>query len=239
MDTVLSWLMPEFFISSLGISRRRLGLILGATVSFMAVVAVVSLVLLGKEQETARHSATRFAGALVHDDPAAAPPGAAEYVHSVRRYFGPVTSARVIGAHNKGVNTGDNADTRAFFVVEMLLQSRRGPAVIELEYDNHALLSERVSRIYELSPDHARNVSKAERTRLDAAFAARGGEPADAGELDPVAIPTAPAIHASPPAAQRRPKLHIAEPPSGPPTAQLRCVQNARGDIVKLQKCVG
>jgi len=172
MDTVLSWLLPEFFFSSLGISRRRLGLILGATVSFMVVVAVVCLVLLGEEEQTARQSATRFAAALVHDDPAAAPPGAAEYVHSVRRYFGPVTSARVIGARNKGVNTGDNADTRAFFVVKMLLQSHRGPAILELEYDNHAFLSERVSRIYELTPDHAPNVSKAQRRQLDAAFAA-------------------------------------------------------------------
>jgi hypothetical protein len=113
MDTVLAWLLPEFFFSSLGISRRRLALILGATASFMVVVAVICLALLGKEEQTARQSATRFAAALVHDDPAAAPPGAAEYVHSVRRYFGPVTSARVIGARNKGVNTGDNADTRA------------------------------------------------------------------------------------------------------------------------------
>jgi hypothetical protein len=235
---VLSWLLPEFFVSSLGISRRRLGLILGATVSFMAVVAVVCLVLLGKEEQTARQSATRFAAALVHDDPAAAPPGAGEYVHSVRRYFGPVTGATVIGAHNKGVNTGDNADTRSFFVVEMLVQSHRGPAVIELEYDNHALLSDRVSRIYELSPDHAPGVSKAERRQLDAAFAARGGEPADAGELDPVAAPIVPAVHI-PRAAAPRPRLHAVAPPSLPHAAQLRCVQNAHGDVAKLQRCAG
>jgi len=239
MDTVLSWLLPEFFFSSLGISRRRLGLILGATVSFMVVVAVVCLVLLGEEEQTARQSATRFAAALVHDDPAAAPPGAAEYVHSVRRYFGPVTSARVIGARNKGVNTGDNADTRAFFVVKMLLQSHRGPAILELEYDNHAFLSERVSRIYELTPDHAPNLSKAERRRLDAAFAGRGGEPADAGELEPDPTPTLPVIHIRPTAAPRRPKLHIVSPASTPQAARLRCVQNAHGDVLKLQKCVG
>jgi hypothetical protein len=239
MDTVLSWLLPEFFISSLGISRRRLGRILGATLSFLAVVAVVCLVLLGKEEKTARDSATHFAAALVHDDPAEAPPGGAEYVHSVRRYFGPVTSAKVIGAHNKGVNTGDNADTRSFFVVEMLLESRRGPAVIELEYDNHGFLSERVSRIYELTPDHAPNVSKAERGQLDAAFAARGAEPADAGELDPVATPTVEAIHIRPAAALRRPKPHVVSPVSTLDAARLRCVQNAHGDVVKLQKCVG
>jgi hypothetical protein len=239
MDTVLAWLLPEFFVSSLGISRRRLARILAATLSSMAVVGVVCLVLLGKQEHTARHSATRFAAALVHDDPAAAPPGAAEYVHGVRRYFGPVTSARVIGAHNKGVDTGDNADTRSFFVVEMLLGSQRGPAVIELEYDNHALLSERVSRIYELTPDHAPALSKAERRQLDAAFADRGGEPADAGELSPVAAPTAPALHIPRPAMPRRQKLHVVSPASTPQGAQLRCVQSAHGDVVKLQKCVG
>jgi hypothetical protein len=237
MDTVLAWLLPEFFVSSLGISRRRLGLILGATLSFMAVVGVACLVLLGKEEKTARHSATRFASALVHDNPSAAPPGAAEYVHGVRRYFGPVTSAKVVGAHNKGVNTGDNADTRAFFVVEMLLQSKRGPAVIELEYDNHAWMSEKVSRIYELTPDHAPGLSKPERGQLEAAFAARGGEPADAGELNPVAAPAAPRIQIAPPAMPRPAKPHIVPPASTPQGAQLRCVQNAHGDVAKLQKC--
>lgn len=237
MDTVLSWLFPEFLVSSLGISRRRLALSLGATLAFMAVVGLVCLVLLGKEEKTARQSATRFAAALVHDDPAAAPPGAAEYVHGVRRYFGPVTSAKVIGAHNKGINTGDNADTRSFFVVEMLLESRRGPAVIELEYDNHALMSERVSRIYELTPDHAPGLSEVERGKLAAAFAKRGGEPADAGELDPVAMPTAPRIHIVPPKMPRPAKPHIAPIRSTPQGAQLRCVQSAHGDVAKLQKC--
>jgi hypothetical protein len=162
MDSVLKWVFPEFFVTSLGISRRRLGLIVGATLTFMAAVAVVCLVLLAKQEKTARDSATRFAAALVHDKPSAAPPGAADYVSGMRRYFGPVTSARVIGAHNKGVNTGDNADTRSFFVVEMLLQSKRGPAVIELEYDNHAIGSDEVSRIYELEPAKAPGVTTTE-----------------------------------------------------------------------------
>jgi hypothetical protein len=229
--------LPEVLVSSLGIGRRRLALILGATLAFMAVVAVACFVLLAKEEKTARNSATRFATALISDKPSAAPPGAAEYVHGVRRYFGPVTSAEVIGAHNKGVNTGDNADTRAFFVVQMLLESRRGPAVIELEYDNHALLSEKVSRIYEVAPKHAPGLSKAERRQLDAAFAARGGEPADAGKLSPMAVPAAPRLHIAPPAMPRPAKPHIAPIASTPQGAKLRCVQRAHGDVAKLQKC--
>src|SRR4051794_40646172 len=103
--------------STPGISRRRLGRILGSTFVFSALVVVLVVFVLGKEETTARTAATKFAVALVHDKPTAAPRGAADYVGGVRDYFGPVSSARVIAAHNKGVNTGDNADTRSFFVV--------------------------------------------------------------------------------------------------------------------------
>lgn len=63
------------------------------------VIGVVVFVLLAKEEQTARASANRFAAALVHDKPAAAPNGATAYVRGVRDYFGDVTSARVVGAH--------------------------------------------------------------------------------------------------------------------------------------------
>jgi hypothetical protein len=235
MDTVLRWILPEVFISSLGISRRRLALILGATLSFMAVVGVVCLVLLGKEEKTARESATRFATALVHNDPAAAPDGAGDYVPGVRDYFGPVTSAKIVGAHNKGVNTGDNADTRAFFVVEMLLQSKRGPAVIELEYDNHALLSQKVSRIYELEPKKAPGLSTRERSQLGEAFQSRGAKPADAGRLSSAEKPK-PQITPLPISKPAKP--HITKPEATPQGAKLRCIQRAHGDVLKMQKCV-
>lgn len=214
----------------LGISRRRLTLILTATVTFSLIVTVVCFVLLGKEEKTARDSATRFAAALVDDKPAAAPPGAGDYVSGVREYFGPVTSARVIGAHNKGINTGDSADTRSFFVVQVLLQSKRGPAVIELEYDNHALLSDKVSRVYELEPAKAPGITKPERRRLEAAFARRGGDPAEAGRLstfEPTPAPNLPAI-------AKPAKPHTKKPVA---SAQLRCVQRAHGDVLKMEKC--
>jgi hypothetical protein len=231
MDNLLTWLLPEFFFTSFGMSRRRVALLASAIVTFCVVVGVTCFVLLAKEQRTARHSAERFATALVHDSPAAAPPGAGAYVQGVRHYFGGVTNARIIGAHNKGVNTGDNADTRAFWVVEMLLQTKRGPAAIELEYDNNAFLSERVSRIYELKPDKAPGLSATERTHLDQAFKARGGTPADAGKLSSLVMPTTRPMQIGPPdlPSAKKPQIHV-------PT-RLRCVQRAHGDITKLQKC--
>jgi hypothetical protein len=231
MDTVLKWVFPEFFLTQLGISRRKLALIVGSTLTFMAVIGVVVFVLLAKEEQTARDSANRFAAALVHSKATAAPDGAAAYVGGVRAYFGDVTSARVIGAHNKGVNTGDNADTRSFFVVQMLLETKRGPAVVELEYDNNALLSETVSRVYELKPSKAPGLADADRGRLEKAFAARGGEPADAGRLSasvPAAVPSV-RIPVPKPA-----KPHITKPT---PSPQLRCVQRAHGDVKKMQRC--
>jgi hypothetical protein len=196
------------------------------------------MMLLSKEEQTARHSATRFASALVHNDPASAPPGAADYVGGVRHYYGEVTSAKVIGAHNKGVNTGDNADTRSFFVVQMLLHSRRGPAVIELEYDNHAVLSEKVSRVYELEPDRAPGLSKAAHRRLATALAARGGEPANSDDLSVTEASSAPTSHITPPAMPKPAKPHVVPLKSTPQGAQLRCVQKAHGDVQKMQHCV-
>jgi hypothetical protein len=151
-------------------------------------------------------------------------------VSGVRDYFGDVTGARVIGAHNKGVNTGDTADTRSFFVVQMLLATRRGPAVIELEYDNHALLSETVSRVYELDPGKAPGLTGAEQARLQKAFAARGGHPADAGRLSESAAPRRVGHVVVPKPAKPQIKKPVASP-------QLRCVQHAHGDVVKMQKC--
>jgi hypothetical protein len=237
MDTVLAWILPEFFVSSFGISRRRVALILGATLTFVAAVGVACLLLLSKEEQTARDSATRFGIALVQANPGAAPPGAAEYVSGVRNYFGTVTSARVIGAHNKGVNTGDNADTRSFFVVQMLLHSRRGPAVIEVEYDNHAMLSQKVSRIYELDPSHAPGLSNGEHQRLATALAARGGEAANSDDLTAPAVSPSAGMDLKTPATPRPAKPHIVRLGSTPQGAQLRCVQRAHGDVQKMQRC--
>jgi hypothetical protein len=162
----------------LGLSRRLTFAIVGGIAALTVVVAVGLFWILGKSEKTARDSSTRFAAALVHDAPGAAPPGGRDYVAGVREYFGPVASARVIGAHNAHVNTGDTADTRSFFVTELLLRTERGPAVIEVEFDNHALFSDEVSGVKELEPDDAPALPAQTRKRLAVAYAARGGKPA-------------------------------------------------------------
>jgi hypothetical protein len=216
---------------SLGMSRRLTFQIFGGTAVFMAVVAASVFWLLGKQEQTARHAATQFAAALVHNDPGAAPAGAGDYVTGVRAHFGQVTNASVIGAHNKAV--GEEPYTRTFFVAELLLHTRRGPAVVELEFDNHDLLgSEEVSGLYELEPDDA-HLSADVRNRLQAAYMARGGKPADQIALSGATLqPTTPTS-----AGQSPLQASGATSRLGRGQKQLRCVQRAAGDVEKLLKC--
>jgi hypothetical protein len=189
--------------------------------------------LIGKNEEAAGHAAKRFAGALVHDDRRAAPPGAREYVTGLRAYLGPVTGARVIGTHNE--HAGSGSSSRTFPVADVLLRSPRGPAVIELAFDNGGVASEKVTSIYELDPDDAPELPARERTRLASAYAARGGIPADESAFKKATDhhqrrPTPPPAEASPVRANHGPRWHKAQ-------KELRCVQRARGDVVKLMEC--
>jgi hypothetical protein len=43
---------------------------------------------IGKNKQAAGHAATRFAAALVENDPGAAPKGSPEYIKGLRAYFG-------------------------------------------------------------------------------------------------------------------------------------------------------
>jgi hypothetical protein len=194
-------------------------------VVLLAVATVVVMWLNGKSEKTARDAATRFAAALVHNDPGAAPPGADDYVAGVRAYFGAVKSARVIGARTKVINGFNRYESRELAVVELLLGTERGPAVIQLEF---TLLSERVNGIHELQPVAAPNLSGQEREQLAAAFAARGGKPADQTMLS----------ESGARAQQRTPPLGR-DGITLPARAEkiLRCVRRAGRDPAKLQLC--
>jgi hypothetical protein len=202
-------------------------------VVLLAVATVVVLWLNGKSETTARDGATRFATALVHNDPGAAPPGAGDYVTGVRAYFGAVRSARVIGAHNRYIN-GTNRHTRSsFFVSDLLLRTESGPAVIELEF-RLTPFSDFVGGVHELRPGEAPGLTAQDRNQLVSAFAARGGKPADQTMLSESGArtqrPTPATGRESPPTAGRIALPRRAE-------AVLRCVRRAGGDAAKLQLC--
>src|SRR4051812_13870366 len=219
-STALAVALPEIAVlrDADPAGRRRVYLIIAASVVFAIAVTIGVLTLLAKQEKTARHAGTKFASALVHNDPRLAPDGGAGYVKGVRSEFGPVTSARVIDAHNHTVpNSGQN-DSRTYFQTDMLIATRRGPAVIELSFDNHAFNSERISGVKELKPSKAKHLSRQERSTLQTAFAKRGGYPANDLALS--------GTMKTPAAA------------NGGPSAVMSCVQNAAGDVAKLQKCV-
>jgi hypothetical protein len=248
-DASLAYALPELALVR-GLGRRRLIVAASAAVLCAAGLAFAIFFTLSISEKAARRASNRFATALVHDEPATAPPGAAEYVNGVRAYFGPVTSAIVIGARNKAIDTGDSADTRTFYVAELLLRTRRGPAVIELEFDNGSLSSQQVTGVYELEPGDAPGLSPSDRRQLTKAFAARGAKPADDATLSRAGASVAPVTLANPAPATTAPTTTTpatttpattapADPAATAAARKLRCVQRAHGDVTKLQKCAG
>jgi hypothetical protein len=204
-----------------------------AAVSGAAIVGVVFWGI-GKNEQAAGRAATRFAAALVENDPGAAPKGSPEYIRGVRAYFGAVTGARVIGTHNERADANTNT-SRTYPVADLLLRSAHGPAVIELAFDNGGIGSEKVTGIYELGPGAAPKLPARDREQLASAFAERGGIAADEDRLkQATAQPRQPAVPqpaAAPPApAKPNPQLRAAR-------TELRCVQRARGDVTKLLEC--
>jgi hypothetical protein len=203
--------------------ETRLRNIIIVSVTAVVAVAMVALFWILRESDKATISAsTKFATALVRNDPGAAPEGGAAYVKGVRARFGPVTSARVIDSHNHSVNTGDSADTRSYYVGDVLLRTERGPAVLELSFDNQSLAnhSQKISGVHELEPDQVRRhkLDKAERADLEAAFAARGGNAADDMALSGVLA-------------------DLPKPGSVPRDDHLSCIQRAHGDVQKMLRC--
>jgi hypothetical protein len=189
---------------------------------------------IGKNKQAAGHAATRFAAALVENDPGAAPKGSPEYIKGMRAYFGAVTGARVIGTHNERADANTNT-SRTYPVADVLLRAARGPAVIELAFDNGGIGSEKVTGIYELHPDDAPKLPARDREQLASAFLERGGVPADEDTLkEGTAQTRQPAV----------PRPVVAQPARAKPTPELRaarndlrCVQRARGDVTKLLEC--
>jgi hypothetical protein len=204
-----------------------------AVVSAAAIVGTVFWGI-GKNEQAAGHAATRFAAALVENDPDAAPKGSGEYIRGTRAYFGSVTRARVIGTHNERADA-DTSTSRTYPVADLLLRGARGPAVIELAFDNGGIGSEKVTGIRELDPEEAPKLPASERDRLASAFAERGRIPADGetlkqGTAQTRQAPTPRPAPASPVRVNPNPELRAAR-------KELRCVQRARGDVTKLLEC--
>ena len=189
--------------------------------------------LLGNGDKAARHASTQFGAALVREGEP--PKGGEDFVRGVRAYFGGVSGARVIDARNHSVGSGQSS--RTYYVADVLLETERGPAVLELAFDSPSLTysSERVTNIYELAPRDVPDsaLSDGEFEALAKAFVKRGGEPADSIKLDGAFIREA----ATPVAAPAKVKRIVPDKAQKDAMKTMRCVQAAKGDIEKLQRC--
>jgi hypothetical protein len=230
-------------------TRTRLFLIFGLSgVGTLAICLVVFLTLSGHET-AAQKSSTQFATALVSKNASLAPKGAVDYFDGIQANYGPVKSARVIDTRNTSHGKGKSATT--YFVSDVLLETAKGPMVVELKFNGGMLVKgyDKVTGIEELAPadipDDA--LSEAEFVTLAKAFEARGGQPADHTQLDGVWLDSDRRTPQKPNALQKAIKKAVKTP--APPAnvddmpaikqanKQLACVQKAKGDVEKLSRC--
>ncbi len=213
--------------------RPRLILILIASTVFTAAICAFVFWMLAKGEESASKASTQFATALVKNDPSLAPKGGADYLEELRSQFGEVSDARVIETRNHHVGSGD--DGRTYYVSDLLLQTARGAAVVQLEFDSMQLISDTVTNVRELEPREIKGLDDADLTTVAKAFVARGDE-AEAGfDSSTVAEVPEKRTDAPPPVAKR--KQAAVSPEIRKAKQQLRCVQRAKGDVEKLARC--
>src|SRR5256884_6398542 len=122
---VLGAALPEIGLLRSGIRNHkgRLFLILTGTAVLGVALLVAISWLNGKDAKGGQAGAAKFATALVRNQPNLAADGAAGYVAGARAYFGPVSSAKIIAGHERGVNSRHTADESTYYVVEMMVQS--------------------------------------------------------------------------------------------------------------------
>jgi hypothetical protein len=204
--------------------RPRFFVISFLSLLFTAAICGLVFWVLAKGEDTAREASTQFATALVKDDPSLAPKGGADHLESLRAQFGEVSGARVIETRNHRIGSGD--DARTYYVSDLLLETARGAAVVELEFDSTQLISDTVTGVRELAPKEVKGLDDAELTAVAKAYVARGEEPAPKVTASTIAkVVTTPA--ATPTVS---PEIRKAK-------RQLHCVQRARGDVEKLARC--
>jgi len=223
--------------------RLVIAILAGSVLSAAAICGLIFW-LLSNGDKAARSASTQFVGALVRDG-SVPPKGASDYVRGVRAHFGDIKGGRVIAARNHSVGSGQSS--RTYYVADVLLQTARGPAVVELEFDSPSLTysSERVTGISELAPRDVPDdaLSDADFVALAKAFDARGGEPAGDITLSGAFAPRAEVVSTPEPAPVLTPKeikqQKQANKLQKQAMKQLRCVQAAKGDVEKLQRCAG
>jgi hypothetical protein len=214
--------------------KRRLVIILGATLLFMAGLGAFLFWYLGGQEKAATSEAKKFIAALEKHDPSAAPPKGDDYVRGFWKTYRRIDSADLVGTHQKHHRDRNSDSGYSWWVADMLLHTGRGVAVVELAFEPNHLdpKTQIIDAMYELTPErvHDGDVDSKTLDRVRSDQRERGA-PADdfklAGTFDRSPSPSPSGTPAGKPAKPHKVKL----PPA------LRCVQRARGDVNKLKRC--
>jgi hypothetical protein len=198
----------------------------------------------GNEKDAAGKASDQLASALAAGDKSGGPDGADDYLSGIPAYFGPVKDAKTVDVRqvDNYSQTTNSADDRSWWTATIFLRSERGAALLLVTFEDSIDPRDAdVESIRELSP---RKVAEGALTPVELSdgkrgFKSRGGKPANIVELRGVIAPSrekpgagdAPAAPAPPvdrDAIERRQRQG---------QRQLKCVQDAQGDIDKLKKC--
>jgi hypothetical protein len=219
--------------------KRRVIVILGLTLVFIAGLGAFLFWYLGGEEKAAKREANKFIGALVLHKPAAAPEHGDDYVRGIWKAYRRVDSAKLVDTHQKSSSSSSGSGS-SWWVADMLLHTGRGVVVLELAFERNNLDpgDQVIDLIYELTPDRIPGGALDSQTlsRVKSDQHERGDHPEDGitldvseSEAEPVRRPRAPAQPVAPQAPVTPAK------PSLPPI--IKCIRRAHGDVDKIQRC--
>ena len=217
--------------------RRRVLIILGITLVFMAGLGAFLFWYLGGQEKAATREANKFISALVKNDPSAAPEDGDDYVRGIWKAYRRVDSAKLIDTHQRSTHHANSSSGSSWWVADMLLHTGRGLVVLELAFERNHLNpdTQNIDLMYELTPDRIPGGVLDDRTlaRVKSDQGERGPKTEDAitltvneSEANPGPRPRAPAAPVEP-----------AKPATPAVPLVIKCIRRAHGDVNKIQKC--
>jgi hypothetical protein len=217
--------------------KRRLILILGGTLIFMAGLGAFLFWYLGGQEDAAKREANKFISALVKNKPDAAPEHGDDYVRGMWKAYRRIDSAKLIDTHQRSSRRGSSSNSgSSWWVADMLLHTGRGLAVVELAFEANNLDPDEqvINLMYELTPDRIPDgaLDKQTLARVKSDQGERGGKPEDAITLtvSRSELPSGPR-----PRAPINPRQVTPAKPQQSPV--IKCIRRAHGDVNKIKKC--
>ena len=215
---------------------RRLAIILGITLLFMAALGGFLWWYLGGQESAAREQANKFISALEKNRPGDAPEHGDDYVRGVWKTFRRVDDVEFLKTRQKSTHHQSSSSGYSWWVADMLVHSGRGLVVLELAFEPNHLdpKHQEIDLLYELTPDRIPGDA------LDSETLARvGSDQRERGEVandltlsisghEPIGSPGGTPSSPTPPKPVT-PKYKT------PPV--IKCIRRAHGDVAKIQKC--